>query len=350
MTERINITTPVGRMVYGNLYDPETKDYEGKPLVGKDKVTPRVQYNLGIAVQKTQQHWANEPWGAAIWALAHKAFPNGETQRHDFAWKIIDGDSTIPNRRNRKPCEQEGYPGHWILRFSAGFPVRIFNADGSQEILEKNAVKPGYYIQVFGTISDNAPSASPGLYFNPNYVALAGFGPEIVSGPDVSAAGFGQGVQLPPGASAVPLSGGFNPAAPAVPPGYPAPPAAPGGYPAPPVTPATPPGYPAPPVAPVAPAPVVAVAPHPAILNVPGAPAPGNPPGAPAPIAGAPSYPATAPAPSAGPVTTYPFNPPQAPAPVARQLTAAAGGFTYEQLIANGWNDQTLIANGLMLP
>lgn len=343
MTERINITTPVGRLVYGDLYEPQTKDYEGKPLVGRDKVTPRVAYNFGVAIPKTQAHWANEPWGQAIWALAHKAFPNGETQRHDFAWKIIDGDSTIPNRRNRKPVEQEGYPGHWVLRFSAGFPIRVFTADGQQEILEKGAVKCGYYVQVFGSISDNAPSASPGLYFNPTYVAFSAYGPEIVSGPDVSAAGFG-GAPLPPGASLTPPAGSFNPAtpAPAAYPGAPAP-----GYPAPPVAPAAAPGYPAPPAPAPTPAPV-AVAPHPAILNVPGAPVPGNPPGAPAPIAGAPSFPGMAPAPSAGPAMTYPSSP--APVAPARQMTAAAGGFTYEQLVANGWDDAKLIANGMMLP
>jgi hypothetical protein len=37
-----------------------------------------------------------------------------------------------------------------------------------------------------------------------------------------------------------------------------------------------------------------------------------------------------------------------APMPVARQMTAKANGFTYEQLIAAGWNDANLIAQGLM--
>jgi hypothetical protein len=284
----INITTPVGRFIGGSLYDPETTDYEGKPLTAKDKVTPRVQYSIGIAIPKTPgvAHWGSEPWGAPIWALAHEAFRNGETQRPDFAWKITDGDSTIPNKRGRKPCDREGYPGHWVLWFSGGYAPKAYNADGSQQILEKDAIKPGYYIQVFGSISDNQPSPSPGLYLNHTYVALSAYGEEITVGPDVSTAGFGA-APLPPGASTTPVAGAFNPAPP-----VPNTPAAPTG---------TPP-VPGVPTVPAAPTPTIPVVPNAAILT-----------------------------------------------PPARTMTALANGATYEQLIANKWTDELLIANGLML-
>jgi hypothetical protein len=312
MAERLSFTTPVGRLVGGSLYDPETTDYDGKPLVDKSGA-PRQNFNFGVALPKTAQHWANEPWGGQIWQLAHAAFPNGETQRHDFAWKITDGDSQIPNKRGRKPCEREGYPGHWVIWFSGGFAPKVYNADGSQQIVEPNAVKPGYYVQVFGNVTDNKPSQSPGLYINHTYVALVGYGPEIQVGPDVSAAGFGQNVVLPPGASAVPVAGAFNPApAPAVP-----------SQPAMPPTTFTPP--PAAPASAPAPLPPVAVAPMPSILAVPGQPV-------------APAVPAA------------PVAPPAPPAAPARTMTAKAMGATYEQLIANGWTDATLIQNGLMLP
>jgi hypothetical protein len=295
MANRIDITTPVGRLVWGDLYTPQTTNYEGKPLLMKDGVTPRVDYSFGVAIPKTPgvQHWAHEKWGAPIWALANQAFVNGETQRHDFSWKITDGDSSIPNKRNKKPCDREGFPGHWVIAFSGGYAPGIWNANGTEKILEKDAVKPGYYVQVFGNITDNKPSQSPGLYINHTYVALAGYGPEILVGPDVSAAGFG-GQPLPAGASTVPAAN-FAP---------PAPPGAPAGAPpayVPPVVNAAPPAPPAAPPAPPAP-PVVAVAPNPAILT-----------------------------------------------PPVRQLTAAANGASYEQLIQNGWTDETLRANGLMI-
>lgn len=205
----LQITTPVGRLVGGSLYEPRTTDYEGKPLVvktGANAGKPRVEYAFGVAIAKTPgvAHWASEAWGAPIWALAHAAFPNGETQRPDFAWKITDGDSTVPNKRSVKPCDREGFKGHWVVWFSGGTAPRIYNANGTQMLLDKDVVKPGHYVQVCGNVTDNKPSQSPGLYWNHSMVAHAGFGPEISFGPDVSQAGFGQGVTLPPGASAVP--------------------------------------------------------------------------------------------------------------------------------------------------
>ena len=156
---RLDFTTPVGRLVGGSIYEPQTKDYQGNPLVGKDKVTPRVDYTFGVAIPKTAgaTHWSQEPWGAPIWALATTEFKNGETSRPDFSSKIIDGDSTIPNKAGRKPADSEGYKGHWVIWFSGGYAPKVYNADGSQQILEPNAIKHGYYVQVFGNVSDNKP-------------------------------------------------------------------------------------------------------------------------------------------------------------------------------------------------
>lgn len=244
---RIDITTPVGRLVGGSIYEPQTKDYQGKPLVAKDKVTPRVDYTFGVAIPKSAgvTHWSQEAWGAPIWKLANDEFKNGETSRPDFSSKIIDGDSQIPNKKGNKPCDNIGYKGHWVIWFSGGYAPKVYNADGSQQILEPNAIKRGYYVQVFGNISDNKPSETAGLYVNHTYVALAAYGDEISSAPDVSAAGFG-GQPLPVGASTTPVAQAFNPAPPA------------------------PSGMPPPP-------PPVAVAPNPAILTA-GLPPPPPPP------------------------------------------------------------------------
>lgn len=308
--KRLDITTPVGRLVGGSLYDPETKDANGNPLTLKDKVTPRVDFQFAIAITKTPgvQHWANEPWGGPVWALGAQAF-GAVAQRPDFAWKITDGDSQIPNKKGRKPCDREGYPGHWVIWFNGGYAPQIWNKDGTAQILEKDAVKPGYYIQVFGNMTPNTGD-SPGLYVNHSMVALTAYGPEIRVGPDVSAAGFGQNVALPPGASATPPAGSFNPVAP-------------------------PPVVGAPPVYP----PVAGVA--------------------------APVAPVTSPTPvSALPATTYPSSPPPVQTAVApnpgiltppvgdprnAKLTGTGGG-TYEQLITGGWTDALLIAHGHMLP
>ena len=306
--ERVVFTTPVGRLVGGSLYKPSTTDAEGKPLVtktGPNAGQSRVEYYIAIAIPKgAETHWGQTAWGAPIWAAGHAAWPGGQAQHPTFAWKIEDGDSTIPNKKGKKPCDREGFPGHWILRFGGGYAPSVWNSDGSAPIQEQDAVKPGYYIQIRGSVSGNGSASQPGIYLNHDKVALAGFGPEIRTGEDVGQAGFGKGVDLPAGASRVPVGGMAEGAAPAPAPAPVAPPVA---------------APVAPPVAPPAadPAPV-AVAPHPGFLTA------------------APPPPVAAP-PAAAP-----------PAAPARVMLPGAGGVAYEAFIASGWTDALLVQHGKM--
>ena len=291
-----NITTPGGRLVSSSLYDPRTKDFDGKPMAFKDG-TPKADYSVGIAIPKgTEQHWNQTPWGAQIWAIGDKGHPGGHVNSPMFSWKIQDGDSTVPNKKGIKNCDREGYPGCWVLYASRSCaadrltPPCICNANGSQPITDPGAVKPGYFVQLRIAVADNSPSQTPGVYINLEMVALSGYGPEIISRTqeDPSSVGFGQG-PLPAGASLTPPAGIATQAP-------------------------TPAAY-APP--PAAPAPV-AVTPNPAFaLGVPVPPAPAAP--------AAPS------------------------APPAHVMTPAAGGITYEAYRAASWTDAQLIQNGMML-
>lgn len=308
----IDILFPVGRMVQGSLYKPNTTDAENRPLVvktGPNAGQPRVDFYFAIAIPKApgETHWANTEWGRKIWDLGHASWPNGQAQRPDFAWKIDDGDSQVPNKRNRKNCDQVGMPGHWIVKFSGGTAPKIVNRDGSAAILEPDAVKCGYYVQVFGNCVSNESTQTAGVYMNHRIVALSAYGEEIVFGPDPTQVGFG-GAPLPPGASAVPLGGMTPPANGAPPP---------------------PSGAPQPPAATASPPVPGAVASNPP--PVPGAPVP-----TPAPNAGF----------VAGPATVPGAAPPPPAAPVRTMLPAATA--TYDAYIASGWTDAQLIANGLM--
>ena len=322
--DRVNISSkeglPVGRMVAGNLYTPNTKDFDGNPLVtktGPNAGQPRVSYFLGFAVKKMgETHWAQTPWGAKIWAVGHQAFPQA-AQRPDFAWKIEDGDSAVPNKKNRKPCDNEGYPGHWILKLSGGFAPKVYRQEGSGyvQVMEPNYVKPGYFIEASFSVDGNGNQNNSGVYLNLQMVCFRAYGPEIVFGPNVEEAGFGQ-APLPAGASVTPLASAAPlPGAPALPPyaGMPAQwPAAP-----------APPGAPAP--VPVLPAPGFIQMPPP----LPTGAANGN--GVPLPPVGAMVQ---------APVPASPSNGPQ--------MTAKANGITREAYLAGGWTDAQLIANGLM--
>lgn len=308
----LDILFPVGRMLQGSLYKPNTTDAENRPLVvktGPNAGQPRQDYFFAVGIAKgAEGHWANTDWGQKIWNATHAWWPQGQAQRPDFAWKIVDGDSQIPNKRGIKPCDMVGHKGHWVLKFGGGYAPKIVNKDGSAAILEPEAVKPGYYVQVFGNVSSNQSTQTAGIYLNHRIVALAGFGEEITFGPDPTQVGFGN-TALPAGASAIPLGTMTPPVAGAVPP---------------------PPGVPSVPGAIVSP------------------PVPGAPVSAP-PVPGAIAPPVATPPPNtqfvAGPAAAPP--PPPAAAP-ARVMLPAAGGVTYEAYIAGGWTDAQLIAHGKM--
>lgn len=207
----VNLTSPVGRIVMGNLYKGNDKDVDGKPRVvksGPNAGQPTIQFFFALAIPKNpgETHWAQTTWGKQIFAVGSQAFPNA-AQSPAFAWKIEDGDSTIPNKKGRKPIETEGFAGNWILKFSSGFAPKIYRVEGSGYVPETTPdyVKPGYFVEVNFTVDGNGSQQQPGVYVNPNIVMFRGYGPEIVSGPDVSACGFGQ-APLPPGASVVPLA------------------------------------------------------------------------------------------------------------------------------------------------
>jgi len=224
-----NFTTPVGRFVSGSITKPQTTDAEGRPLVfktGADTGKPRTSFFIAIAVPKAgEQHWNQTAWGADIWKTGHEAFPQGQADHPAFAWKVEDGDSTVPNKSGKKNCDREGYKGCWVLKFSSTFPSATYNANGSAKV-EPESIKPGYFIQINGDVLGNGSMQQPGVYLNHKMIALAAYGEEIVYGPDATEAGFGAS-PLPAGAMSAPPAGFVPPAAPApamAPP--PAPPAA----------------------------------------------------------------------------------------------------------------------------
>lgn len=305
MSTRTDILTPAARLVQGSLYKPNTTDAEGKPLVNKSGPNigqPRVEFYFAVAIPKGgEQHWSQTAWGAVILGVGREAFPQAH-QAPTFAWKVKDGDSTVPNRRGKRPCDSEGFPGHWVLSFSSGYAPGVFRDNGTVPLTTPDAVKLGDWVQVFGSVGGNGSQTQPGVFLNHSMVNFVATGERIVVGPDAASVGFGVAA-LPAGATALPPAGAVTAAGA---PAFPAPVAQ----------------FPGTPVAAVA-APL-AVQPHPGFL-------------APAPVG------AAMPMPPALPV---PAVPPAAP---ARQMTAKAGGASYEAFIEQGWTDATLVQHGYMV-
>lgn len=299
--------TRTGRIVWtgsdsNSLYDPVLTDFDGNVLKPNDDGSAAVIYRLGLAVAKQpgETHWASSPEGTIVWAQGHRDHPQAATGK-DFSWKVVDGDSTEKTAKAKsRPCDKEGFPGHWIYTFSSGFPFKFVTADGSAYLLDRGTVKVGDYVQIAGTVVGNT-GKSPGVYINHRFVSLQGIGAAIISGPDPKTLGFGSGPQptgmLPVGTVAT------------------------GSTPPPPTSAGTPP-------APGA----GSNPPPPAAQQVPQVP-----------VTPAPGFVGTPPAPGSA---TPPPPPPVAPAgPV---MTPKAAGQTYASFIAAGWTDATLKAHGYM--
>ena len=356
---------PYGRMIGGNIDALKGKtEADGKtPKIGKDG-KQEMSCSIGIAIPKGgEKAWWETVWGAKIYQIGAAAHPT-MVANPAFSWKITDGDSTIPNQAGKIPCQQVGYPGHWVLWFSQSWLPKRCSADG-KVLLPEGSIVPGFYVQVYGSIAGNklVAGGKAGVYLNPLAVALVGEGDRISTDVDTSNVGFG-GAPLPQGARPV------TPAAPQFA-GAPGMPPVPGAPAAPPVPPAAP--------APVAAGPIMLPAAqgqtYAAMIAagwndttlvqhgmmqapVAAAPAmPAAPPVPPGPPAGAPPVPGSV-VPPAAPSQTFltpgaPPVPPAAPAPPAPPaagpvMLPAAQGVTYEAFKAQNWTDEQLRAQGMM--
>lgn len=232
----VEIITPTGRIVAGHPMEANavTDDVTKLPKMQKDGITPRVDFYLGLAIPKgTEADWKQTEWGQKIVAVATAGWPNGEHAAAAFAWKVADGDSTIPNKKGKIPCEREGWPGHWIINASTGIPIKCYHVgqyDPLNQIQDKNEIKRGDYGRLLISAKDNAPSESPGVYLNPTMFDFQRAGQEIIveSGTSAADAFGGAGVAAAPAAAAAPApaitpaTDVLNPAAPAPAPAAPA--------------------------------------------------------------------------------------------------------------------------------
>jgi len=208
------ILTPVGRLVMGDCFTPQTTDAEGRPLViktGPNAGQPRVDFYMGIAIPKTDAGY-NDLY-ATIYNEARVSFPNlfdasGQCLNPKFAFKIIDGDSQIPNSKGNKPCDREGFVGHWILNFSGGYAPKCYVPNNGDLSLATDPamIKRGYYVRICGSVKGNGSQQQPGIFLNHSMVELVGYGEEIITGPDANAVFGAAPAALPQGASATPLA------------------------------------------------------------------------------------------------------------------------------------------------
>ena len=142
--------TPLGRIVGGSLSSPQTEDYQGNNL-------DKPKYLVMLAIPKT------DPGLAAIVAhvkevgkVGYAAKP-GQSDRPDFAWKMIDGDSEVPNRKGDRPCTKEGYKGHVVFVFETTWSFQVCGPE--LELIDASTVSRGDYVEICGeAVSGFLPS------------------------------------------------------------------------------------------------------------------------------------------------------------------------------------------------
>lgn len=309
MSERF--TTPIGRFVQGDAFKAQDKDQAGQPRViksGPNAGQPNPQYFIGLAIPKTPgcQAWFQEthPFFQTVLRVGQTDFPGGQSARPDFAWKIRDGDSPLPNKAGRILNQIEGFAGHWIASFSSSYPPKCFARPDyapHQQIQDPARIKRGDYIMVDGSVSGNGNmTGNPGVYLNLDLISWEAHGAAIVSGPDASAVFGGAAPTLPVGASVTPLA----PPVPYAPTGTP-------------------------------------------MAHVPAA-APPIPSPAPLTPQATGASPSNAPPPYAGFMAPPPGAPPVPVATPGPVMLPAANGATREQMLTAGWTDALLVQHGMM--
>lgn len=323
MADVLNILLPPGRIIQGDVYKGSDKDSKGVPRLvktGPNKGQPSTQFFIGVAIPKAgEQAWWQTAWGQQIMAVGQQGFPNFYNNPA-FAWKIEDGDSTVPNKSNKRPCDLEGAKGHWILKFSSQFAPPVYQQPQPgvfERVDAPGLIKTGWWVQVNASVKSNGSTESPGIYLNQQMVLFVKQDAEITSGPDAATAFAGAAVASLPGVAAMPFAGAAPQAA--MP------------------TPGVHPGMA--PMQPAAPQPTM-VAPHPGFLAGPGAmPGPAMP-GATAAAPAMPMAPGLPPGPAAAP-----------PVPAGPQMTQAGinSGFSYAQYREKGWTDDQLRQNGIIV-
>jgi len=200
MTDQI--MTQVGRLVQGHPMEIKTVyDDAGQPKINKLGDTQQEIF-VAVAIPKApgETDWKLTQWGQYIMGAAQIGWPNGEWQANTFAWKIIDGDSRIPNKKGKLPCDNEGFPGNWIINAKNGFAVDCYaNGNYAQQVMQKEIFKTGDYVRLVISAKGNSPSQSPGVYINLVGCELVRAGIPIVSASSLDAeATFGSAAAVMP--------------------------------------------------------------------------------------------------------------------------------------------------------
>ena len=229
MGDRVEFTTPKGRLIFGDPWVMERLDYEGNVKTvksGANAGQERPEFVLGLAILKTNPDV--EAFRTAIHTTGQRDYPDlfdgnlGVKPGVAFALKYVDGDSAIPNAAGNKPCEKPNYPGCYVFTFKTARPLKRVTTSGLAEILDSEQLRTGDWVRIAGKMVGNGQTGhTAGLYLNPETVEFQHRGDPITGATDPKKA------FAAPATGGVPQGATAASAAPAAPPATAAPAAPP---------------------------------------------------------------------------------------------------------------------------
>jgi hypothetical protein len=175
--EGTDITTPLGRIVWGHPITPQNKtDQQTRQPVKNANGEVIQQWGFGLAIPKDQF----APVWAAMNAEAAKGYPNGVPGH--FSWKIKDGDGI--DRQGKPYNQRAGYAGCYVMQITTELkaPGTFVYENGAYRQLQPTELKTGDYVTCGLNLKVNVPTNpqhTPGLYINPTSVLLQFLGEKI---------------------------------------------------------------------------------------------------------------------------------------------------------------------------
>lgn len=214
MNNQRNFTAPVGRLVSGDPWTGYDSDFQNRPYTDRSGQAVK-KWSFGVAIPKNAPG-INEFFGVLLQAAREGHPTKFDTAGNvvagvEFSWKYKDGDDTTPNTGGRRPCDNEGWPGHWVFFFQSNYAPQMFMLQEGRNLeltnADSNAIKRGYYVTVAGSALGNGSDDHPGIFLNGGKVRFEKFGPEISTGPSADDVFGTTAGQAPAGASDTPVAG-----------------------------------------------------------------------------------------------------------------------------------------------
>ncbi len=169
------IVLPVGRVISGSLTELQPiVNMETKLPVLDEQGNQKMSYWFRLAVPKSapELYDTNNVQGvfSKIIAVAGRQWPTNINE-DGFSWKIKDGDGVYNGKPYADYCL-----GCWLFTVRSSWVTTLVESDGIggwKPILDPGSVMyTGCHVRVGLTVAHNGKSAQPGVYVNPEFVAL----------------------------------------------------------------------------------------------------------------------------------------------------------------------------------